>query len=166
MVLNQSGKLINLDLREVILLNNQLTMLLFCNSKLISNKCKPDKPLKLQSNRGTMMINHIANIGEGQSVWFSKKAITNIMSLKHVKQMYPVLYECEDDTFTIHRKDRGLGNMVFRMHKKWPALPGPTRRGFQLHHYSGREQDSFHKATNRVSRKMPGAYTQAWAIHP
>jgi hypothetical protein len=106
-----------LDLQEVILLDNQLTMSLFCNSKLISNKHKSDKPLKLHSNGGTMMINHIADIGEGQSVWFSKKAIANILSLKHVKKTYPVLYECADDTFTIHRKDYGLGNMVFKMHK-------------------------------------------------
>jgi hypothetical protein len=68
MVLNQSGKLINLDLQEVILLDNQLTMLLFCNSKLISNKRKSDKLLKLQSNVGNMMIKHIANICKGQSV--------------------------------------------------------------------------------------------------
>jgi hypothetical protein len=104
-VLNQSGKSINLDLREIILLDNQSTMLLFCNSKLITNKRKSDKLLKLQSNNGNMVINHIANIGKGQSVWFLKKAITNILSLKHVKQTYPVPYECEDDTFTIHRED-------------------------------------------------------------
>jgi hypothetical protein len=91
-------------------------MLLFCNSKLISNKRKSDKPLKLYSKCGTMMINHIADIGEGQSVWFSKKAITNILSLKHIKQTYHVSYECEDDMFTIHREDHGLGNVVFRMH--------------------------------------------------
>jgi hypothetical protein len=115
-VLNQSGKLINLDLQEIILLNNQLTMLLFYNSKLITNKHKSDKPLKLQSNSGNMVINHIAIIDKGQSVWFLKKSITNILSLKHIKQTYHVSYECEDDMFTIHREDHGLGNVVFRMH--------------------------------------------------
>ncbi len=92
-------------------------MLLFCNFKLISNKRKSDKPLKLYSNGRTMMINHLADIGKGQSVWFSKKAIANILSLKHVKKTYPVSYECADDTFTIHREDYGMGNMVFKMHE-------------------------------------------------
>ncbi len=131
-VLNQSGKFINLDLQEVKLLDNQLTMSLFCNSKLISNKCKSDKPLKLHSNGGTMMINHIAYIGKGQSVWFSKKAIANILSLKHVKKTYPVLYECADDSFTIHREDYGLGNMVFKMHESGLHYHDPQGEDFSF----------------------------------
>jgi hypothetical protein len=70
-------------------------MSLFCNSKLISNKRKSDKPLKLHSNGGTMMNNHIANIDKGQSESFSKKAIANILSLKHVKKTYPVSYDAQ-----------------------------------------------------------------------
>jgi hypothetical protein len=131
-VLNQSGKLINLDLREVILLDNQLTMSLICNSKLICNKRKSDKPLKLHSNCGTMMINKIADIGKGQSVWFSKKAIANILSLKQVKKMYPVSYECADDTFTIHREDYGLGNMVFKMHESGLHYHDPQGEDFSF----------------------------------
>jgi hypothetical protein len=141
-VLNQPGKLINLDLQEVILLDSQSTMLLFCNSKLISNKRKSDQLLKLHSNGGTMMINHIADIGEGQSVWFSKKAITNILSLKHVKKTYPMLYECADDTFTIHREVYGLGNMIFKMHKS----------GLHYHHPRG---EDFSFITTVEGNKIP-----------
>ena len=141
-VLNQSGKSINLDLREVILLDNQSTMSLFCNDKLIIRKKRADRPLKLQSNGGTLVVNHEAEIGEGQFVWFSKRAITNILSFKQVKKTYPVSYESEADTFTIHREDCGLGNMVFKMHESG------------LHYHDPRGED-FSFVTTVEGNKLP-----------
>jgi hypothetical protein len=42
------------------------------------------------------------------------------------------LYEGEDDTFTIHREDRGLGNMVFRMHKSGLHYHNPQGEDFSF----------------------------------
>jgi len=49
-----------------------------------------------------------------QPVWFSKKAITNILSLRLVKREYPVSYDGED--FIVHRALHGYPDMVFRPH--------------------------------------------------
>ncbi len=47
------GKLGNLNLQEVILLDNQSTMSLFCNCRMVSNVSISDEPLTLRSNGGT-----------------------------------------------------------------------------------------------------------------
>jgi hypothetical protein len=72
LVLKQSkGKLSDLNLRKVILLDNQSTMSLFCNKSLVSNIRDSEEPLTLQSNGGSMKVHQIADIGSGQSpVWF------------------------------------------------------------------------------------------------
>jgi len=83
------GKLCDLDLRKVVLLDNQLTMSLFCNKRLVTNIQKAKRPMTLKSNGGSMSVSRIADIGEGQKlIWFSKKAITNILSLKDAIASY------------------------------------------------------------------------------
>ena len=49
---------IKIDLRNVILLEIQYTMDLFCNSKLVEMIYKSKKNMRLQSNRGKMLITH------------------------------------------------------------------------------------------------------------
>ena len=88
-VLKQSAKLRDLDLRSIILLDSQSTVNVFCNRKYISNVRKDATPLKLSSNGGTMNITRVADIGQEQTVWYSPNAIANILSLKCVSQTYP-----------------------------------------------------------------------------
>ena len=83
-ILSQKG-LNKVDLHQVILLDNQSTVSLFCNPQFASDYVKVDKPLHLQSNGSTVTVYRKAEIGDGDTkVWFSKKAITNILSLKMV----------------------------------------------------------------------------------
>jgi hypothetical protein len=51
----QAGSSIKLDLKEVILLDSQSTMDLFCNSALVSNISKSRYSMQLKSNDGTMV---------------------------------------------------------------------------------------------------------------
>ena len=85
-VLSQNS-LGDVDLRNVILLDSQSTVSLFCNPNFVSSFSKAEKPLKLQSNGGKLMIHHVTAIDDGgMHVWFSKKAINNILCLKMVWQ--------------------------------------------------------------------------------
>ena len=64
-----------------------------------------------------MIINQVADIDDvGTKVWFSKKAITNILSLKMVRERYPISYDYERAQFVVHRQDEAKPNMIFHMH--------------------------------------------------
>jgi hypothetical protein len=75
--------------------------------------------LSLQSNGGTLPISDIANFnGFEEAVWYSNDAMTNTLSLSHVKHEYDVSYDGED--FIIHRAKHGYADMVFKLH--WSGL--------------------------------------------
>ncbi len=56
------GPKLNLALRNIILLDSQSTMDLFCNPQLVNSIRKSTKFMKLQSNGGTMTVRHKASI--------------------------------------------------------------------------------------------------------
>ena len=107
------GKLSDMNLREVIILDNQSTMSLFCNRRMVTNVLSLTEPLSLRSNGGTLDVGQTAMIGQSTEVWFSKKAITNILSLKDVIKCYRVNYDSYEGAFIVWREDNGL---IFRMH--------------------------------------------------
>jgi hypothetical protein len=81
------GFRIKLDLREVILLDNQSTMDLFCDQTLVGEIYKDGSTVHLTSNGGTMVATDKAKLpGYRKPVWFSKGAITNIIALKNLRQ--------------------------------------------------------------------------------
>ena len=120
MSMKQSGaKIGNLDLTQVILLDSQSTVDLFCNPKLVSNVRKADDTLLLKSNGGSMTIARVADVdGYSDPVWYSKRAITNILSLAKVGEQYHVTYDSRRDAaFIVHRQEFGLEDMVFIKHR-------------------------------------------------
>ncbi len=67
----------------VILLDNQLTVDIFRNKEFVSNIPPAPEPLILKSNGGELIAHLIANVADyDEPVWFSKKLITNIFTLK------------------------------------------------------------------------------------
>ena len=128
-----SGKLTDLNLRNVILLDNQSTMSLFCNKALVTNIRKSTSPLTLRSNGGSMKVSRMASIADDKpNVWFSAHAITNILSLKEVIRSYRVTYDSYDRTFIVWREDSGLPNMVFKMHHSGLHFYDPKRDDFSF----------------------------------
>ena len=59
--------------------------------------------MTLKSNGGSMSLGMIADIGKDQSlIWFSEKAIANILSLKDAIALYRVTYHNDDKQFIVH----------------------------------------------------------------
>ena len=85
------GKTIELDLREVILLDSQSMMDLFCNRALVTRTYNSDTSMKLKSNGGTMVVTKKAEVpGYHAPVWYDKHAITNILALSTLIKQYRV----------------------------------------------------------------------------
>jgi hypothetical protein len=55
-IFKQAGSSINLDFLEVILLDSQSTMDLFCNAALVRKTRKSNSSMRLKSNGGAMVV--------------------------------------------------------------------------------------------------------------
>ena len=100
----------------MILLDCQSTVDLFCNRKLVSRVWESAKPMTVHGNGGNLTTNlkaHVTNYGD---VWFHPKAITNILSLKNVREKFRVTYESPggESDFIVH-KPNGI-DIHFVMH--------------------------------------------------
>ena len=85
----KSKKSKDLDLRNVLLLDNQLAFDLCCNKRFTSKIFGTSNPLIMTSNGGGLKITKKCRIpGYKYEVWFSKKAITNIICLKNLIKCY------------------------------------------------------------------------------
>jgi hypothetical protein len=125
------GKLNKLNLRNIILLDSQSTMDLFCNSKLVDVITKASSKMRLKSNDGTMAVTHKATMtGYKHDVWFSEKAITNIIALKNLRQQYQITYDSRDKKFVVHRDHQHKPNMEFKMHESGLHYYDPNDEGF------------------------------------
>jgi hypothetical protein len=114
----QAGSSVKIDLQEVILLDSQSTMDLFCNAALVSKTRKSTTSMRLKSNGGTMAVTRKSTMpGYNKDVWFSTRAITNIIALSNLIQKYRVTYDSDDNLFVVHQESQGKLNMEFCMHK-------------------------------------------------
>ena len=78
-----------------------------------------------------MIVIHKAKMsGYHKNIWFSKRAITNIIALSNVIQQYWVTYYSEDKMFIVHREAEGKPNMEFRMHKSGLHYYDPRNKHF------------------------------------
>jgi hypothetical protein len=83
----------DLALCDVILLDSQSTMDLFCNKAMVTSIYASTEPCMLQSNAGQMLISHKAIVsGLKQDVWFDADALSNIVALSTLSQQYRVTY--------------------------------------------------------------------------
>jgi hypothetical protein len=114
----QAGLSVKIDLREIILLDSRSTMDLLCNAALVSKTCKSTTSMGLNSNGGAMAVTRKSTMpGYNKDVWFSTRAITNIIALSNLIQQYRVTYDSDDKMFFVNREYQGKPHMEFRMHK-------------------------------------------------
>ena len=109
---------IKIDLRNVILLDSQYSMDLFCNTKLVRNIYKTNKNILLQSNGGTMIITHKSKVANyNPHVWFYQKYITKLIAIKNIIKQHHVTYNSLDEMFIVHIEEHGKHNVKLRMHE-------------------------------------------------
>jgi len=110
------GKNANMNMRNVILLDSQSTMDLFCNPALVTGVHQAPSTMTVHSNGGQLIVNQQAIVaGYNPRVWFSTKAITNIIALHNLIQQYKVTYDSTEKMFVVHREQSNKPNMEFKM---------------------------------------------------
>jgi hypothetical protein len=140
----QTGSSIKLDLKDVVLLDSQSTMDLFCNATSVSKISKSKSSMRLKSNVGTMVVTRKVTMkGYNKTVWFRTQAIINIITLCNVIDQYRVTYDSDDLMFVVHRESESKPNMEFRMHENG------------LHYYDPRKEQQL-TFVNTFSGKKTG----------
>ena len=105
------------DLKNVLLLDNQSTIDILCNKDFVTDIVEADKPIKVLSTGGHITVHQKATLpGYKKPVWFSKHAATNILSMKNVRKLHHISYDCKRGTYTVHRKHHP--NWEFQMNDK------------------------------------------------
>ena len=111
------SKLDKVKLKNMLLLDNQSTVDLFCNKLLVENIRQVRDAMTVMGNGGKLSINTKADLVGYGEVWFDERAITNILSWKNVsqKQGFRVSYDSVGNQgFTIHKPN---GKVIhFPMH--------------------------------------------------
>ena len=74
--------------------------------------------LVLNTNGGVLRTNlmaYVKGFKEAGKVWYSEKAITNILSLSMITKKFRVTFDSQEGgTFILHRSE---GNMSFKKHR-------------------------------------------------
>ena len=78
----------SVDLRHLLLLDNQWTCDIFCNLKLLKNIHTTSNTMIVKVNGGSITTNKIGHLKHYGDVWFDERAITNILCFKNVKQKH------------------------------------------------------------------------------
>ena len=114
----KSHKAQDLDLRSVWLLDNQSTFDLCCNPDFAHKRWDTKRAMHMSSNGSGLQISKECKVlGYDFWVWFTKRAMANILCLKNLIRLYRVTYDSKRRTaFIVHREEFGLPNMVFDMH--------------------------------------------------
>jgi hypothetical protein len=100
----KSPKAQDLDLRSVWLLDSQSMFDLCCNPDFAAKMRKAKQALNMSSNgSGLRITKECMVLGYESWMWFTKRAMTNIICLKNIIHLYRVTYNSKWQTaFIVH----------------------------------------------------------------
>jgi hypothetical protein len=89
-----------------ILLDNQSSVDVFCNSKLLKNVRKTNKVMNIKCNAGVTRTDMIGDLPGYGEVWYYERGIANILSLSRVEEKYRITYDsAEEKQFIVHKEN-------------------------------------------------------------
>ena len=91
---------------EWILLDNQSTVDVFTNRRLLKNICRSNKNMFIHCTAGVVKTNLIGDLPGYGTVWYHPDGIANSLSLSKVKEKYRVTFDSDmNNQFVVHRPD-------------------------------------------------------------
>ena len=92
------------NMKQWILLDNQSTVDIFCNSDLLMNVRRVKSNMSIETNGGVLSTNMKGYLKGYGDVWFHPKAIANILALSNVIKKYRVTYDSgRNNMFVVHK---------------------------------------------------------------
>ena len=116
-------------MREVILLDNESTLDLFCNEEYVEDIQIVKRGMNVESTGGDLHVIRKGVVPGYDRVWFERDGMTNILALKNVSKQYRATYDSRDEKFIVHRQEFGLPDMVFHMHESGLHIHIPDKKG-------------------------------------
>ncbi len=96
---------VNKKLWDRVLLDSQSSVDVFCNASLLTDIHYAGSRMYIQCNAGTLMTDMQGTLPGYGIVWYSEKAIANILSLNNVRSRSGVVYLDEEGKFTVTNAD-------------------------------------------------------------
>jgi hypothetical protein len=98
-----------LDIKNIILLDNQSTVSLFCNKNYVEKVWEVKAQLEIATNGGTLKTNKKAFVKGFGDVWFHSGAITNISGFAEMEDKNPITYNSKKEhAFVVHLPDKDV----------------------------------------------------------
>jgi hypothetical protein len=154
-----------INLREMMLLDNQSTVDLFCNRKLVSRVWRTEDSMTVHGNGGTLTTQYKAHIKNYGDVWFHSKALTNILSSKNVCNKYHVTYDSLGDGAFIVHKPNGV-DVHFVMHADGLHYHDTKNRQFSMPMVSTAKEESEGFSKRQIEQAKTARDFQAKVGHP
>jgi hypothetical protein len=138
-----------LSLREYLLLDNQSSVHITCNPAFVENIRRVNQEMVLKCNGGRLLVNEVADFeGFEKETWFSRDAMTNILSFSLVRKEYMITYDGED--FIIHQEAKGYLDMVLKPHKSGLHVYDPNNpRGLASYSFMETVESNMESFTKR-----------------